>query len=97
LATVLPETHQGYAVWLLVVVEICNDESLTEALSGEVATPIGPGRRSPDAPMLGKKEGRRQRQCQEADLEKAKLHSGIPEYRSNFPFEGSGNLYIPLE
>jgi hypothetical protein len=47
--------------------------------------------------MLGKKGGRRQRQCQEADLEKAKLHSGIPEYRSNFPFEGSGNLYIPLE
>jgi hypothetical protein len=38
LTTVLPETHQGYAVWLLVVIEIRNDESLAEMVNGEVAT-----------------------------------------------------------
>jgi len=39
--------------WLLVVVEIRNDESLAETLTGEDATPIGPGRRrSTEAPTL---------------------------------------------
>ncbi len=58
LAIVLPETHEGYAVWLLVVIEIRIDESLAETLAGGVATPIGSGPRSIVAPILGTKRWR---------------------------------------
>jgi hypothetical protein len=73
LATVPPENPQSYAFWLLIVVKICNDESLPETLAGDVTT-IRLGRWRTDAPMLRKKAARCQKQRQEADLEETTLH-----------------------
>ena len=73
LAAVPPKTAQGYAVWLLIVVEVHNDESLAELPAGKVAA-TSFDRGITGVPILRNQTMRCQKHREDADLVKTQLH-----------------------
>jgi len=73
LAAVPPKTAQGYAVWLLIVVEVHNDESLAELPAGKVAA-TSFDRGITGVPILRNQTMRCQKHREDADLAKMQLH-----------------------
>ena len=73
LAAVPPKTAQGYAVWLLIVVEVHNDESLAELPAGKVAA-TSFDRGITGVPILRNQTLRCQKHREDADLVKTQLH-----------------------
>ena len=73
LAAVPPKTAQGYAVWLLIVVEVHNDESLAELPASKVAA-TSFDRGITGVPILRNQTMRCQKHREDADLVKTQLH-----------------------
>jgi hypothetical protein len=72
-ASAPPKTAQGYAVWLLIVVEVRNNESLPELPAGKVAATSFDGGIT-GMPILRTQTMRCQKHREDADLAKTQLH-----------------------